>query len=93
MAKGRAQLQKDADAARKKNVDAKNKADAKQEKAAVDKLAKTPLTDKEQEFVTKIALRMNCGRATEMPRSAEILKYSKLKGRKDIPKPEKVNNT
>ncbi|MCK5609117.1 hypothetical protein KAR91_45000 [Candidatus Pacearchaeota archaeon] len=88
MAKGKAQLQKDADIARRKAVDAKNAADANREKKAAEKLAKTPLTEKEQAFVVKIAAKMNNGRAVDAPSSAEILKYSKLVGRKDIPRPE-----
>lgn len=90
MAKGITQLEKEADTCRKKGVDAKNRKDAVKDKVDTDKMANTPLTSVEQAFVVKIAAKMNCGRHSEMPVAADILKYSKLKNRMSIP--EKGNN-
>jgi len=87
MAKGQQQLQDEGDKARKNGVDAKNRADAKRAATIAAKLAKTPLTDAEQVFVGLIASKMNNGRHVDKPSAANILKYSKLVGRKDI-KPE-----
>jgi len=84
MAKGVEQLQNEGDRARRKQVDAEYKKDAAKRKSDAAKLANTPLTDVERAFCEKIAAKMNCGRYVDMPCGADVLKYSKLKGRLDI---------
>lgn len=83
-AKGKAQLQAEAEVARKKAVDAKNKKAEAKNKADTEKLVNTPLTKEERAFCLDIKSKMNNGRRTEKPCSADILRYSKLKGRMDI---------
>lgn len=83
-AKGTAQRQSEAQIARKKEVDAKNTKDAAKAKADIDELADTPLTEEERAFCLDIEPRMNNGRKIEMPCSADILRYSKLRGRVGI---------
>ena len=86
--KGVEQLQNEGDKARRKQVDAKNKKDAAKGKADVDKLAKTPLTPSEISFCETVAAKMNCGRQVEAPSAADVLRYSKLRGRLGIEAPE-----
>ena len=83
-AKGIQQLQDEGDKARRKAVDALNKKTEANQKKAAGELVGTPLTDEEQEFVAAIALKMNCGRNVDKPSDAQILRYSKLVGRKDV---------
>ena len=83
-AKGTAQIQSEADIARKKAVDAKNKKAAEKDKADIDSLADTPLTDEELAFCLDIEPKMNKGRKSEKPCSADILRYSKLRGRMGV---------
>jgi len=84
MAKGVQQLQDEGDKARRKGVDALNVKNEKKQKSEAAKLAKTPLTDKEQAFIAMIEPKMNCGRAVDKPSAAQILRYSKLVKRKDL---------
>ena len=81
MAKGQQQLEAEADKARKKRVDAENRKAARKAEEQQAALADTPLTAAEKAFVVKIGAKMNNGRRTTMPSSAEILKYSQLKAR------------
>ena len=81
MAKSKKQRESEADVARRKTVDAKNAQSATKEKAILDKLADVPLNAEERAFCLDIEPRMNNGRLREMPCSADILRYSKLKGR------------
>ncbi len=83
-AKGVTQLQAEAQVARKKAVDAKNTADAAQATSDFDELADTPLTEEESAFCLDILPRMNEGRKIDMPCSADILRFSKLRGRMGI---------
>lgn len=85
--KGTQQKQAEAERARKKAVDAKNKKAEAENQADIDKLANTPLTDEERAFCLEIEPKMNKGRRDERPCSADILRYSKLIKRKDV-KPE-----
>jgi hypothetical protein len=87
-AKGMAQLQADGEKAHRAKVDKFNAEQATQDAIERAELAGTPLTEAEQAFVAKIALLMNKGRAQEAPSQAEVLRYSKLVGRKDIDSPE-----
>ncbi len=84
MAKGTAQIQSEADIARKKAVDAKNAKAAAKGKAEIEELANTPLTAVELAFCLDIEPKMNKGRKSEMPCSADILRYAKLRGRMDV---------
>ena len=84
MAKGTAQLQEEGDKNRRKSVDAKNKQAAAKDKSKLDALADTPLTAAEIAFCVYIESRMNNGRRVEKPCPADILRYSKLRGRMDI---------
>lgn len=83
--KGVAQLQAEGDKARRKQVDIANKKQAAKDKAIAEKVASTPLNAEERAFCEKIAAKMNCGRHVEKPQSADILRYSKLRGRMEIP--------
>jgi len=83
-AKGNEQLQSEADTARRKVVDTKNKKAAAKDKSEFDALANTPLTNDEIAFCVTIEPKMNKGRRCDMPCSADILRYSKLKGRMGI---------
>ena len=85
-AKGQEQLQSEADVARRKVVDAKNRADAAELKAKEKKLAGTPLTAEEQGFIARIAPMMNKGRHVEKPSPADITRYAKLLKQKDSKK-------
>ena len=84
MAKGKKQIQSEAEIARKKAVDVKNQQAAANDKANTDKLANTPLTAEELAFCQEIEPKMNKGRRDERPCPADILRYSKLKGRIDV---------
>ena len=84
MAKGNQQLQTEAEVARKKGVDAKNRNAAAKEKAKVDKLADKPLSKQQMSFCLDIQSKMNNGRRDQMPCSADILRYSQLKDRMGI---------
>ena len=77
-AKGQEQLQSEADTARRKAVDAKNKKDAKEALAKAEAHAKTPLTNEETAFITRIAPMMNKGRHVEKPSPADITRYAQL---------------
>ena len=78
MAKGQAQIQSEADAARRKLVDAKNKKDAANALKEAEKHAKKPLTAEENRFVARIAPMMNRGRHVEKPSPADITRYAGL---------------
>lgn len=79
--KGQQQLEAEADVARRKAVDLANAKAAEKVAAEQERLAKIPLTADEKKFVAEIGARMNDGRRTTMPTSAEILKFSRLKAR------------
>jgi hypothetical protein len=81
---GKKDIEEKADKARKAKVDAKNKSDADKAKADEDKLANTPLTQEEKDFIAEIGPKMNEGRKIMQPSPAEILRYSKLIKRKDV---------
>ncbi|MEE9354788.1 MAG: hypothetical protein V3U75_04285 [Methylococcaceae bacterium] len=83
-AKGKEQIEKEADGARKKKVDADNKKTAEKAKAEEDALAETPLTGEERAFIAEIDPKMNEGRKIAQPSPAEILRYSRLIKRKDV---------
>ena len=85
-AKGQEQLQSEADASRRKTVDAKNRKDAAELEATAEKLAGKPLTAEETVFITRIAPMMNKGRHTEKPSPADITRYAKLLKQKDSKK-------
>jgi hypothetical protein len=84
MAKGKKQIQSEAETARKKAVDAKNEQEAAKDKAKMDSLANTPLTPEELAFCQEIEPKMNNGRRDKRPGPADILRYSKLKGRMNV---------
>ena len=84
MAKGKKQIQSEAETARKKAVDAKNQQAAAKDKAKTDSLANTPLTAEELAFCQEIEPKMNKGRRAERPCPADILRYSKLRGRMGV---------
>ncbi len=84
MAKNAIERESAADIARRKSVDAKHIKDAAKEKLGVDKLADTPLTNAELAFCVSIEAKMNKGRRAEAPCAADILRYSRLKGRMEI---------
>ena len=84
MAKGNQQLQAEAEMARKRNIDAKNKVAEAKNKANTDKLAGTPLTDEERAYCLDIKSKMKNGRRALMPCSVDVLRYSKLKGSMSI---------
>jgi hypothetical protein len=82
--KGIEQLQNEGDEARRGQVDKKNTDDAAREDAALKELEGKPLTGEERAFCEKIAAKMNCGRPVEAPSAADVLRYSKLKGRLEV---------
>lgn len=84
MAKSKQQIAEAADKARRAKVDEKNKQAAEDVRADMDKLANTPLNPEQLAFCQDVASKMNKGRRDEGPCPADILRYSKLKGRMDI---------
>jgi hypothetical protein len=83
-AKGTAQLQEEGDKYRRNQVDAKNKNAAANLKAEKEALAKTPLNAEEMAFCRAIEPRMNNGRRADAPCQADVLRFSKLRGRMGI---------
>lgn len=88
MAKGNAQLQKEGDKHRRAAVDTKNKNAASKDKAEIDALANVPLNAEEMTFCVDIAAQMNKGRRADAPMQADVLRYSKLRGRMDVKETE-----
>ena len=84
MAKGNAQLHAEGDKHRRNTVDAKNKNAAANVKAEIDALSGTPLNAEEMAFCVETEAQMNKGRRADAPMQADVLRYSKLRGRMDI---------
>lgn len=84
-AMGVAELQAKGDKARRKLVDLGNRQAAARLKEAGDKLANVPLTDEERAYCVETEAKMNSGRHVDTPSAAAILRYSKLRGRLDVP--------
>lgn len=84
MAKGKKQIEDEADKARKKAVDEANKLAAKERAAEEAKLAQAPLNDEEKAFVAKVRPKMNEGRKGAQPSPADILRYSQLIKREGV---------
>lgn len=82
--KSKEEKEKEEDAARKAKIDAINKEKAKKAAEKEAKLANTPLSKAEKEFIIEIKAKMNEGRAVMQPSPAEILRYSQLLKRKDV---------
>ncbi len=83
-AKGKEELERLADEARKAEVDATNKKKVAEMAKAEAESADTPLNAEEQAFIARIAPRMNEGRKVLQPSPAEITRYSRLIKRKDV---------
>ena len=80
----REEIEKKADIARRKKVDADNKRKAEEDAKAETELANTPLNDKEIAFIARIRPLMNKGRPIEQPSSADITRYSRLIKREKV---------
>lgn len=78
------EAEKRADIARKKAVDAANKAMAAEAAKAEAELANTPLNDEEKAFIARIRPMMNKGRPVDQPSSAEITRYARLVKREKV---------
>ena len=84
MAKGNAQLHAEGNKNRKAAVDTKNKNAAAKDKEKLDALANVPLNAEEMAFCVATAAQMNKGRRADAPMQADVLRYSKLRGRMDV---------
>ncbi len=78
------ELEKKADIARKKKVDADNRKRAEDAARAEAKLANTPLDAEEKAFIARIRPKMNKGRPVDQPSPADITRYSRLIKREKI---------
>ncbi len=78
------ELEKKADIARKKQVDADNKKRADDAAKAEAELANTPLNAEQIAFIARIRPMMNKGRPVDQPNSADITRYSKLLKREKV---------
>ena len=78
------ELERKADNDRKAKVDKENAAKAAKDEAEQDALADTPLNAEEKTFIAIIRPRMNYGRQSAMPSSADITRYARLIGREKI---------
>ncbi len=84
MAKGKRELETQAEKARKARVDVDNKKASVKMQGDLKKLADTPLNDEERGFCEKISAKMNAGRKADSPQQHEVLRYSRLRGRMSV---------
>ena len=89
--KNKLQLEQEYEDRRRKAVDDKNKADAATSKLSKKKLANTPLSTEEAAFCVETKAKMSNGRRADAPCAADVLRYSRLKGRMDIPQQAMVD--
>ncbi len=82
--KSKEQLEKEADIARRAEVDAANKASLKAAEDKAVELALTPLTPEERAFIERVRPKMNEGRRDLQPSPAEITILSRLLKREHI---------
>lgn len=84
MAKSQKEIEAAADKARKAKVDKENVRRAKLIEDENKRLANTPLSPEEKNFIAEMAPKMNKGRACDQPTAAQIGRYGRLLLRKDV---------